>query len=163
MAIIKFGRQPEKSSYNIEVLKERAASGTEKERIKKLEEARKTVIDEINQAENMAPPMIGPVGGVAAPTMQRQKQIETVLSSGLNEIYLNLTPEKQKQFKKAGEETAGKINLLLAKAKVNIGAIIKLIRKWLSLIPGVNRYFLEQEAKIKADEILKMKNENLKM
>jgi len=34
-----------------------------------------------------------------------------------------------------------------------------LIKKWLLLIPGVNKYFLEQEAKIKADEIVKMKNE----
>jgi len=28
---------------------------------------------------------------------------------------------------------------------------------WLKLIPGVNKFFLEQEAKIKTDEVLKLK------
>jgi hypothetical protein len=32
--------------------------------------------------------------------------------------------------------------------------ILALIRDWLKLIPGVNRFFLEQEAKIKTDKIL---------
>jgi hypothetical protein len=30
---------------------------------------------------------------------------------------------------------------------------LKLIREWLLIIPGVNKYFLEQEAKIKTDKI----------
>jgi len=50
-----------------------------------------------------------------------------------------------------------KINTLLDKAKINLGKIASLIRKWLSIIPGVNKFFLEQEAKIKADEIMKLK------
>ena len=32
--------------------------------------------------------------------------------------------------------------------------ILKLIRSWLKLIPGVNKFFLEQEAKIKTDKIV---------
>jgi hypothetical protein len=132
----------------------------ESEKIKNLEQVRKMVINEITQAENMAPTTIGPVGGVVVPQAKRQKQIENVLARGLREIYLNLTPEKQQAFKLVGEETARKINQLLAKTKVKIGAIIKLIKKWLSLIPGVNKYFLEQEAKIKADEIMNIKDKN---
>lgn len=160
MADLKPEKPLEKALYNLESLKEKVRPGAEKEKIKKLEEARKAVINEITQAENKAPATIGPVVGVMVPQAKQQKQIEKILSSGLEDIYLSLTPEKQIKFKQTGEKTAAKINKLLNKAKINLGAIIKLIRKWLKLIPGVNKYFLEQEAKIRADEIIKMRNEN---
>ena len=162
MSEIKAGRQIEKPLYTIKGLKERAGRETEKERIRKIEEARKTVINEIAQAETMAPTTIGPVIDVAAPSAQRQRQIERVLSSGLDDVYINLAPDKQTQFKLAGEKTADKINKILSKTKINLGAIVKLIKKWLSLIPGINKYFLEQEAKIKADEIVKIKRGSVK-
>jgi hypothetical protein len=88
---------------------------------------------------------------------ERERQIENFLSRGLEDIYLGLPLEKQAEFRLAGEETAKKINKLLEKTKINIGKIVSLIRKWLSIIPGVNKYFLEQEAKIKTDEILKLR------
>lgn len=160
MADLKPDKPIEKASYNLESLKDKIRPGVEKEKIKKLDEARRAVIDEVARSENMAPTTIGPVVGVVAPQAKQQKQIEKILSSGLEEIYLSLTPEKQRKFKQTGEKTATKINKLLNKAKINLGAIVKLIRKWLSLIPGVNKYFLEQEAKIRADEIIKMRNEN---
>lgn len=163
MADIKPDKPLEKFLNNFDNLKEKIKPGAEKERIKRLEEARKSVIDEVVQMENMAPATIGPVAAVLAPQLKQQKQIEKILAQGLEDIYLSLKPERQKKFKQAGEETAVKINKILVKAKINIGAIIKLIKKWLSLIPGVNKYFLEQEAKIRAEEIVKMKNENIKM
>ncbi len=88
---------------------------------------------------------------------ERLKKIDDILAFGLNDIFLTLSPEEQNEFKVKGEETRDKINLLLTKAKINIGKIIILIKKWLSLIPNVNRFFLEQEAKIKADRIIKLK------
>lgn len=160
MADIKPDKPIEKFSSNFDNLKEKIKPGVEKERIRKLEEVRRSVINEVAQMENMAPATIGPVAAVSAPQYKQQKQVENILGKGLEEIYLNLTPEKQKEFKRVGEETAVKISRILNKAKVNIGAIIKLIRKWLSLIPSVNKYFLEQEAKIRAEEIIKMRNLN---
>jgi hypothetical protein len=65
---------------------------------------------------------------------------------------------QQQEFKKSGEETVKKINNLLDKTKIKAGKIIDLIRAWLRLIPGINRFFLEQEAKIKADKIIKVKD-----
>ena len=118
-----------------------------------------------NQAvtENSAAEAIGPVAansaaGIMAPAAKRQNQVENILAEDLADIYLGLTPQKRQEFKIAGEEIAGKISRLLAKTKVNISEIIKLIKKWLALIPGMNKYFLEQEAKLKADEIVKMKD-----
>ena len=90
----------------------------------------------------------------------RTKEIEKVLEKDLGDIYVSLPPEKQKQFRIVGEETAAAINDLFNTGKLKIKKIIDLIRKWLSIIPGVNRFFLEQEAKIKADEIIKIKDKH---
>ncbi len=89
---------------------------------------------------------------------RRRKDIEKTLSLGLEEIYFSMSPEKRAEFKKMGEDTAFRINKLLEKTKVNLGKVVNLIKKWLALIPGVNKFFLEQEAKIRADEIVKMKS-----
>ncbi len=89
---------------------------------------------------------------------KRAQAIDLILAEGLNEIYLKMKPEEQKAFKKKGEETVAKINLLLSKTKVKVSEIVNLIRRWLKLIPGVNKFFLEQEVKIKADKIMRLKN-----
>jgi predicted phage-related endonuclease len=101
-----------------------------------------------------------PVKSVISEYEEREKKIENFLARGLEDIYFGLPQELQAEFRKAGEETAKKINKLLEKTKINIGKIVSLIRKWLSIIPGVNKYFLEQEAKIKADEIIKLRKKN---
>ncbi|MFH1427116.1 MAG: hypothetical protein ABIG60_01130 [Patescibacteria group bacterium] len=91
---------------------------------------------------------------------RRQKQIEEILADDLEDIFLKMPADKQAEFKKAGEETARKINDLLDKAKVKIKQIISLIKKWFQLIPGINKFFLEKEAKIKADRIIKLRQVN---
>jgi DNA-binding transcriptional MerR regulator len=84
------------------------------------------------------------------------KEIERVLSADLEDIYFQLPPDKQTEFKKQGEETANKIKVLLEQAKVKAKKIARLIFDWLKIIPGVNKFFLEKESKIKTDEILKL-------
>lgn len=98
------------------------------------------------------------VGNRQVQMIKRQKEIEDVLSQDLSEIYLKMPEDKKREFKKKGEETAMEINTMLDSAKFKIKKIIDLIRKWLSIIPGMNKFFLEQETKIKTDEILKLKN-----
>ena len=65
-----------------------------------------------------------------------------------------MPPQTQEAFRAKGEETASKIRQLLTAAHVNIKKILFLICDWLKMIPGVNIFFLEQEAKIKADKII---------
>ncbi len=89
---------------------------------------------------------------------RRSQEIDKILAEGLHEIFLKLNPKKQQEFKLAGEETVEKINSLLDKTKIKIGKIINLIKKWLKIIPGINQFFLEQEAKIKADKIINLKD-----
>ena len=88
---------------------------------------------------------------------RRQKNIENILSQGLEDFYLGLQPIQQIKFKQLGEKTSREINNLLSQTKVKTKKIIILIKKWFSMIPGINKIFLEQEAKIKKDKILKIK------
>jgi len=95
-----------------------------------------------------------------APTYRdrRAKLIDETLSEGLGNSYLAMNPAQQKTFKEKGEETVAKINTLLDQTKVKVNKIVSLIKKWLSLITGVNKFYLDQEAKIKADKILNLKD-----
>jgi len=83
------------------------------------------------------------------------REIESVLEEDLEEIYKALPSDKQKQFHDEGEKTAASIRALLVHhTKKHARKILNLIKRWLRLIPGVNRFFLEQEAKIKTDKIV---------
>ena len=90
--------------------------------------------------------------------VRREMEIDAYLSEGLSETFLAMPPAKQKIFKTEGEIVVKKINILLDATKVNVNKIVDLIKKWLRLITGINRFFLDQEAKIKADKIVKIKN-----
>lgn len=82
------------------------------------------------------------------------KNIENILQEGLDATYKAMDPITRAQFKAQGEDTARAINVLMHKTKVKIKEIVNLIIKWLKLIPGVNKFFVEQEAKIKADKLM---------
>lgn len=84
------------------------------------------------------------------------QKIETILEEDLTDLYLSMPKEVQVKFKAEGEVTLSKIMQLVQKTKINAKKIFLLIREWLKIIPGVNRFFLEQEAKIKTDKILRL-------
>lgn len=86
-------------------------------------------------------------------------KIETILAEGLENLYKELPDNRKQEFKLKGEETAKEVGGLLGAAKVKIHKIVKLIVAWLKMIPGVNKFFLEQESKIKADRLLEFKRE----
>lgn len=99
-------------------------------------------------------------GHIAGEQKERQKKIEKILEIDLAAIYNSLTPEKKIEFKAAGERAAFEITGLLAEATVQVKKIIEIIINWLKIVPGINRFFIEQEAKIKADEIMKLAEPN---
>ncbi|MCD6442307.1 hypothetical protein J7L24_02080 [bacterium] len=107
----------------------------------------------------------------SAPIAQVQKDkiskdIETILSEDMEEIYKNLPETLQKDFKKKGEETAQEIKNIISQTKIIVSKILVLIKNWLLMVPGVNKFFLEQKSKIKTGKILnlaeKIKNEKIK-
>lgn len=100
------------------------------------------------------------------PRLQKAQEIleiERIMEDDLEEAYQRMSPELKNKFKEKGEETATKISLLLQKARVKAKNILELLKDWLKMVPGINKFFLEQEAKIKTDKILglkKNKNDN---
>ncbi len=89
-------------------------------------------------------------------TYERYRQIEHVLEEDLGDIFRSLNHADQQLFKERGEQTAATITKLLEKPKTNAKKIVALIRRWLRFIPGINQFFLEQEAKNKADKIISL-------
>lgn len=88
--------------------------------------------------------------------------IEDVLADGLDAYYQSLTPGQRKAFKSEGERAASAIETLLIKAQVKVVEIVRVIKRWLSLIPGINQFFIEQESKIKADKMMLMHEQQKK-
>jgi hypothetical protein len=82
--------------------------------------------------------------------------VESILEDNLGDLYFTMDEKKQAEFKKKGEETTAKIVKLMRSAKSTFRKIFDLIRKWLKIIPGVNKFFIDQEAKIKADKIVEI-------
>lgn len=100
---------------------------------------------------------------VATPATKSERLhgIEKVMTSGLEEIYSSLDPRTKAIVKTEGEKTASQIEQLLERGQAAAKKILHLIRSWLQKIPGVNKFFLEQESKIKTDKIMAMnKREN---
>ncbi|MFW0862221.1 MAG: hypothetical protein ACKKL6_01410 [Candidatus Komeilibacteria bacterium] len=98
-------------------------------------------------------PKAKPVAKPIAKDPQVQ-EIENILAAGLGDYYTSLNPVEQKKFKESGEEVAKEVNSILQRAVIKVEEIIGVIRKWLGSVPGLNKFFVEQSAKIKADKIL---------
>lgn len=89
-------------------------------------------------------------------------QIEHIMEEGLKDAFKELSPAEAQEFKIKGEETALQIRNMMRKGKVKVKKIFTLLIEWLKLLPGVNRFFLEQEAKIKTDKIISINRMNHK-
>jgi hypothetical protein len=85
-------------------------------------------------------------------------KIEKILEEGMNDSFQRLSPVAQQEFKLKGEQTATQIRDLLKGTHVKVKKILRLILDWLRMLPGINHFFLEQEAKIKTDKIISLKN-----
>ena len=85
-------------------------------------------------------------------------QIEKIMEQDLNDAFRELTPIQKQEFKIKGEQVAFEIRALLKNTHIKAKNIFKLILEWLRMLPGINKFFLEQEAKIKTDKILALKN-----
>ncbi len=93
----------------------------------------------------------------AHPTDPITREIETILEDGLERTYAGLDEATKQEFRTRGEETASTIRKLLEGAKVRAHRIVRLIADWLRILPGLSRFFVEQEAKIKTDRVLALK------
>ncbi len=84
------------------------------------------------------------------------QKIEEMLSEDLGDLYKQLPPDIKPVFKAKGEEVARTISAWIQEAKITARKVLGLIREWLGLIPNVNKYYLEQESKIKTDQVMEL-------
>ncbi|MFH1621240.1 MAG: hypothetical protein ABIB04_04105 [Patescibacteria group bacterium] len=93
-------------------------------------------------------------------------EVEKILEEGLGDVYENLPESAKPKFKEKGELAAREISAMVRSLKLKLRKVLELIRDWLLTVPGVNRFFLEQEAKIKVDKLRELvedkKEERLK-
>lgn len=87
------------------------------------------------------------------------EEIEQIMEEDLEETYQKMTPAQKAVFRKEGEKTAAEIESMLHKVKFKSKKVFKLIFSWLRVVPGLSKYFLKQEAKIKTDEVTHLKEE----
>ena len=90
----------------------------------------------ISPTKPLAPPRPAPVAADEG-LSERIKEIDNILADGLHNIFLQLETKQQERFKAEGEKTVLKINQLLSETKVRVNKIVKLIKDWLKLIPGL--------------------------
>jgi hypothetical protein len=99
-----------------------------------------------------------PTQRAAVPQARRVDEVtlhvEEILEHGLGGLYANLPDDAKPLFKKKGEEASTQIAAMLRSFKVEASKVVRLIRDWLLTIPNVNKFFLEQEAKLKTDTVL---------
>lgn len=89
---------------------------------------------------------------------QMTVRVEHIMEHGLADAFRSMTPIQQQQFKMKGEETALKIRDALQKTKIRIKDVFGLLIEWLKMLPGVNKFYIEQEAKIKAEKIIALRH-----
>jgi hypothetical protein len=85
--------------------------------------------------------------------------IEKIMEEGLAEAFTELSVIEQQEFKIKGEYTANQIRVHMKKTKMKVKKILKLLLDWLHVLPGINPFYLRQEAKIKADKIMSLKRQ----
>ena len=118
----------------------------------------KSISDDIVDAQQKISSTVVPF----QPKSQVRTKLDSVLQENLADIYKNLDEKSKIEFRQKGTETASKIEELIETMKVKAKIVLSLIRDWLTIIPGVNKYFLEQESKIKTDKIVMLAKERKK-
>ena len=86
-----------------------------------------------------------------------ERAIDRVLEEDLGVIFWSMPEDDRQKFRESGEVAAAKIKTLLEQAAVKAIEIFNVIVAWLKTLPGVNSFFIEQEAKLKTDKIMKLK------
>ena len=118
---------------------------------KAAEDAPTTTVAPAGQQHQAAEP-------VSAPVQKDEVAIEVdkILEDGLGDFVEDMPAEARQRFLSKGQEVSGQIAVMVRGFRVEVRRVIQLIQEWLQTIPAVNRFFLEQEAKIKTDRIVEL-------
>lgn len=82
--------------------------------------------------------------------------VQKILEDGLEEAIVTMPEEAKQRFLQKGKEIGTILADMVRRYKVEVKRVLSLLKEWLTTIPGINRFFLEKEAKIKTDRILEL-------
>ena len=139
-----------------EALKEMTAESQQEGFLEQAIEAEEAPTTTINPA---AP--IGQAPTVAAEPVTKDEitlEVERILEEGLGDYVPDMPEEARQRFLKKGGEVAAQLSIAVRTLNVQVAIVVELIKEWLMTIPGVNRYFIEQESKIKTDLLVQLAN-----
>lgn len=80
--------------------------------------------------------------------------VEKVLEKDLKPLYDAMPSSKKELFRVRGERATQKIRDAVAAGKLNKYRTMKVLREWLNTIPQVNKYWIGQEVKNRADDLV---------
>lgn len=151
---------PEETKFNAEIGNEESEAQNEAEHFLEPSETPPKV--ETKPADSLNKPIAIPqqITNTAPPKASFQDEItvkiEKIMEDGLADAFLEMTTVQKQEFKIKGEAAAAQIREILRGTKIKVKKIFQVLVDWLKMIPGVNRFFIEQEAKIKADRIFSL-------
>ncbi|HJV33415.1 MAG TPA: hypothetical protein VJ694_05300 [Patescibacteria group bacterium] len=115
------------------------------------------------QAPATAPAATAPAAPVRAASAPGKdpttRGVESILEEDLGDTYKKMDPRLQAKFRKEGERVTARIVAMVKAAKLKARETLALISGWLKMIPGANKFFLIQEAKIKTDKLVALAEE----
>lgn len=83
--------------------------------------------------------------------------IENIMSEGrISELYVELTPDIQNEFKVEGEKTSREIENASLKGELTENILHDLMEKWLTIIPDINKYFIATEVLVRSKKIMEL-------
>lgn len=95
---------------------------------------------------------------IAVPPDQIAQDVQKILEDNLEEAIVTMPEEAKQRFLQKGKEIGSIVADMVRRYKVEVKRVLSLLKDWLTTIPGVSRFFLEQEAKIKTDRILELEH-----
>ncbi|MEO5927418.1 MAG: hypothetical protein ABIO72_01825 [Patescibacteria group bacterium] len=144
----------------VEALPEMSNVEADEQAYEQTAESKEHFLEE-NQIQEDAPTTtvkIAPSRPAQKPVVRKADEVtlhvEQILERGMGELYAGLPDSAKPIFKKKGEEVSTQVTTMMRSFKVEASKVIRLIRDWLLTIPNVNKFFLEQEAKVKTDALL---------
>lgn len=153
-SVVKVIQHPEmlKPTPSAELEKTEATAGQES--------AKETEAQATEEKTPVAVAPVTPPTPIRQPKPEELLKVEKIMEAGLDELYKKMPLDKQREFRIEGEKTANLIWQMVKTAKIHVKKILELITHWLRIIPGVNKFFLAQEAKIKTDQIIALAKKN---
>lgn len=140
---------------------EQPAAGALERVTQQLESLQETETLAVSQAEVSLVPTVAAAAPtpVARPAVVEKsplrENIEAALADeSLQRIYAGLPPAVQGRFRDEGSALAAWIETAITTGKLILKEVHRRIVAWLRIIPRVNHWYLQQEAKVKTDAIL---------